>query len=270
MASYIILTRPSTQNASLAQLLAPLSAAQIIDLPALSIEGRTFAELSVTDQEQIQDHAKTDLIFAVSSNAVKHFHRLTQEAGVPISTRPYYAAVGVSTQEAWLQLGIAADRVIAPPSLEDNDSEALWAHLQTLGLDRFKHVLIVRAQDGRNWFTEQLLEKGLDVYRLSAYQRVPSQFTREQLAQLSQALETIETTWLISSIESARHIVRTVQALDGLANFSQHRFIVVHARIAQALQAFLEQASYSQFYLTETQFILSNTDPQNLVANLLR
>lgn len=270
MASYIILTRPSAQNDSLAQLLAPMSAAQIINLPALSIEGRTFSALSAADQEQIHHHAKTNLIFAVSSNAARHFYRLTQEAGVPLSARPYYAAVGVSTQEAWLQLGIAAERVIAPPSLEENDSEALWAYLQTLGFENFKHVLIVRAQDGRNWFTEQLIEKGLDVYRLSAYQRKPSQFTSEQLAQLSQALDTVDTTWLISSIESARNIVQTVQAMDGLANFSQHRFVVVHARIAHALQEFLQQASSSQYCLSDSRFVLSNTEPQNLVANLLR
>ncbi len=269
MASYIVLTRPSAQNLSLAQLLTPLSSAQIIDLPALSISGVAWSNLPPESQRHIQQHAQMDLIFAVSSNAVQHFCRLLQEAGLPLSAQPCYAAVGISTQEAWLQQGLSPTRVISPPNVQDNDSEALWTHLQSLGLERFKRVLIVRAQDGRNWFTEQLLARGIHVHRLAAYQRKASEFTEAQMAQVQQALDVQQVTWLISSIESAKHILQVVRSLGRLESFSQHRFVVVHPRIAQTIQDFVENASDSRLVIKAEQFILSNTEPVQLVANLL-
>ncbi|MDO5679440.1 MAG: uroporphyrinogen-III synthase [Pelistega sp.] len=270
MAGYIVLTRPSAQNLSLAQLLTPYTSAQIIDLPALQINGVPWSSLSLEDQGHIQNHAQMDLIFAVSSNAVRHFSRLIKEAGLSLSARPYYAAVGVSTQQAWLQQGIIPAQVISPPNLQDNDSEALLQHLQSLGMTQFKQVLIVRAQDGRNWFTEQLRAQGSQVHRLSAYQRMPSEFTPEQICQVQQALDSQQTTWLISSIESAHHILRLVHSLNRLDSFAQHRFVLVHPRIGEAIQAFVQQATDSHLVIKPEQFSLSNTESAHLVANLLR
>lgn len=269
MASYIILTRPSSQNLPLSQILSQQSSAQIIDLPALSIHGRAFHELSLPEQHLIHAHAQMDLIFAVSSNAVQHFCRLVNESGTSLSPMPYYAAVGVSTQQAWLAQGIAPEQIIAPSIVQGNDSEALWQELKKLGLERFKQVLIARAQEGRNWLTEQLLAHDIEVHRVAVYERQTNRWSIQQVEQLKQALNSSHVVWLISSIQSAQALLQQLQSLQALGQLMQHRFVVVHQRIAQAIQTTASQISHSSVVLTENQFVTSSSQPEHLTQHLL-
>lgn len=271
MVSYIVLTRPSSQNQTLAQLIAQHSTAQLIDLPALTLTGLSFHELTESEQQVIRQHAQADLIFAVSSNAVHHFIRLVHEAGIRLSHAPLFAAVGVSSQGAWQAQGVPEQQIITPDSSQTNDSEGLWAQLQNYGLAKFKKVLIARAQTGRNWFVEQLQDHSVQVSCLTVYLRQPSVFTAKQLDLIKHALSRHEhdVCWLISSIESATHILSQVQQWGYLNSFSRHRFVVVHQRIADFIQKQVVQLSQGQIKLSPHQFRVSDTQANVLLKNLL-
>lgn len=161
------------------------------------------------------------------------------------------AAVGEATAQAVRQsLSPAANtQIVVPPSASNGNStsseasgaQALWPALETfLAARTVPRVLIVRAQQGRDWLVQRLTEAGAQVTCAAVYQRHAQPLSPAQGEQLAQ--------WL----HAGRRILMVVtssEAVDVLLNAPAHerscaaalragqvQVCATHERIAQRLR----------------------------------
>lgn len=245
----LILTRPAAQNAEWAQRLAQRGVATL-SLPLIGItphnDPAALAHRRALAEQPGQFHA----IMHVSPNSVTgfwdattvgHWHAIM--AANPAAA-PRLWSPGPGTSHALLAQGLPPSHIDQPAiDAGQYDSEALWQVVKTQALPH-RRVLVVRGTSaavdsetpnrprdgtGRNWLATQLGACGCSVEFLSVYARTLPDWSAEQLALARQASEHGHV-WLFSSSEAVRHLAQLLPAQD----WSGHRAIATHARIAEA------------------------------------
>ncbi|MGQ0708395.1 MAG: uroporphyrinogen-III synthase [Rhodoferax sp.] len=185
--------------------------------------------------------AQTDAALFVSANAVDFF--LAQNpplARVPfaddaIKTVAY--APGPGTARALLSQGALPARVFSPAADSAQfDSEALWRVVQAQVGPGFR-LLVVRGtsagaqQDsgvGRDWFAQQVLQRGGSVDHVVVYERARPQWDAAQCARAAAAASD-GSVWLFSSSEAVAHLGQLLAGQD----WRRARCVCTHPRIAQ-------------------------------------
>ena len=172
----------------------------------------------------------TALAMFVSANAVAHFFA-ARPAGAswPAGTRA--GSTGPGTAAALRQAGLPPQQIVTPADdAPAFDSEALWAllaHEDWAG----RRALVVRGEDGRDWFAETLRARGAEVGFVAAYRRLPPALDAAGRRLVAEACAAPHAhLWLFSSSEAVGHL-RTV-APD--ADWSAAHAVASHPRIAQA------------------------------------
>lgn len=270
MKHLVVLTRPEAKNQPLASALLGQAKQelQVLSLPALRLQPFTYAELSEESQQVLLNMHQFDAVFCVSTQAAACFLDLWQSVAQTMANeeREYppklsFLCVGRATHDYLLQRGINAQDIISP--YQGNDSEALLVTLEQQNyLKTWRNVLIARAESGRDWFQEQLLQRNIQVQTLSLYKRIPVVLEEPQKAFLKQLPDDTSVQWLFSSSESVKALIPQLYAL-GI--FKRHRllhhFWVIHHKIAQTLTEQLVQLSGGD--ITASSLKISLISPEN-------
>jgi uroporphyrinogen-III synthase len=171
--------------------------------------------------------AREALVVFVSANAVDAFFGAGGHAWPPAVLA---GSTGPGTTRALLAHGVDVAVIVEPPAdAPQFDSEALWARLQPMAWEG-RRVLVVRGNGGREWLGDRLREAGAAVQQLTAYQRLPPRWTRQQHGLLQQALaHPAAHLWLFSSSEA----IDQLEALAPGHDWSGGVAVATHPRIAQ-------------------------------------
>lgn len=233
----VIVTRPSRDAALWVSSMEAAGLAAVA-LPLIAVGPAT--DRAALRQAWSQMAQYSGVMF-VSGNAVEHFFiekplsALVFIAQAAIKTRAW--ATGPGTVNALLVAGVPASVVDAPsPQAGQFDSEALW---QVVGdsVQPGQRVLIVRGSDGpdtatsagagRDWFANRLLQAGVLVDLVTAYQRGLPSFGPVEQQQAAQAA-TDGSVWLFSSSQAIANLVSLVP----LQGWGAARAVATHPRIA--------------------------------------
>jgi uroporphyrinogen-III synthase len=189
-----------------------------------------------------------DLVVFVSRAAVTGYHSQLLSAGIaawPLSTR--VACMGPVTASAIRRVYGDGLAVLHPASDLAQDSESLWPIL--LALEHpVERVLIVRGQDGRDWLSQRLSQRGANVVLHQAYQRQSAQWPtllNEHLAALSRQRTLL--TWLLTSAHGVEALYKNLEALGLLGWFAESAFVLSHERLKPLLFKLLEPHFKSGF-----------------------
>jgi uroporphyrinogen-III synthase len=251
----VVLTRPASRQQGLTEALnnfgftvLALPALTIEPLPidALAIEHSTFNHSAITTSTITTStcHAY-DLIIFVSRAAVEHFP-LHMCANIG-QTR--MAAVGGQTAQAIRQRFGASVDLVCPAQACQQDSEALWQMLMPF-FDQIKRVLIVRAEWGREWLRDRLLEKGCAVDCLATYKRQPCRWSDEQARTLLDALQKqTPMFWLFTSAESVDAVEAQFERLNVEAEHTIQGSVVTHPKVLARVRRLLTNEGMPAFEL---------------------
>jgi uroporphyrinogen-III synthase len=183
------------------------------------------------------------VVMFVSANAVRYFWQ-GQTAGVrPLQWGLARAWVtGPGTRAALHKVDVPDAQIDGPVSgVPQLDSEALWANvaMQVEGLAaRAQTVLIVRGADatgrmaGRDWLAQQLIQAGVKVDQVVAYQRLQPTLSPAQLQMAAQGASD-GSIWLFSNSEALGHLQQLLPGQD----WSQAKAVATHPRIATHVRA---------------------------------
>jgi uroporphyrinogen-III synthase len=224
----LIVTRPPAQ-----------AAAWVAQLQALGLEASALPLIGiapVADGSPLQRAwaglGAYALVLFVSPNAVQQFFAWRGLAGWPDGTLA--ASTGPGTTAALREAGVDP-AAIAEPSADAPtfDTEALWARLCDRNW-RGRRVLIVRGEDGRDWFAETMRQHGAEVDFIAAYRRLAPQADAASSALIGAALAAPEQhLWLFSSSEAIGHLGHLAPGAD----WSASRAAASHPRIVQTALA---------------------------------
>ncbi|MDB5775836.1 MAG: Uroporphyrinogen-III synthase [Herbaspirillum sp.] len=240
-AAAIVITRPRAQSEMLAPRIAALGLRPVI-FPLLEIG--PLADASAL-QAALADLSRYALVMFVSPNAIdaafQFIGRWPQAVAIGI--------VGAGSRAALERHGVNASnaRIVAPADPAKTDSEGLFAALDRRALQG-RRVLIVRGQDGRDFFRDALLGIGVQVEQVSAYRRGKPPFDSAAAAQLRQLLDS-DSVWIVTSSEALRNLQDMLKQsgfADAVVKMQQKRLIVPHPRIAETARL----AGFSRVSLT--------------------
>lgn len=229
-----MLTRPEGRNTNVRHAL-ERRGWRVEECPALDIREAVV----VTEVPRPESF---DLIVFVSRAAVAGYRR---QLGVDHSfiwpSETQAACMGPVTAAAIRREFGASVSVLHPEPDHAQDSEALWPVLMSLD-QPIQNVLIVRGQDGREWLSQRLREKGLNVTLHQAYQRSAAQWPQELRGRLL-LLEQhgISPTWLFTSPHGVEAIFNNIQALGLKDWFAGSRFVLTHDRLKPLLAKLLDR-----------------------------
>lgn len=234
----LIVTRPAAQAADWVQAL------QALGQPALALPLLGIRPLD----DPAPLHAAwralpaQSLVMFVSANAVAQFFAQAP-AGSHWPAGVRAGCTGPGTAAALRAAGVPAALVVEPPADAANfDSEALWAllsHEDWAG----RQVLVVRGEDGRDWFADTLRARGAEVGFVAAYRRSAPVLDAAAQALLAAALaEPAAYLWLFSSSEAVGHL----RALAPGADWSRSAALASHPRIVQTAR----ELGFGQLALT--------------------
>jgi uroporphyrinogen III methyltransferase/synthase len=234
----ILVTRPGEPGQRLA--------AQLAAAGRAALWWPAFDLLPPADPQAVQaavaSLAQHDLVVFVSPMAVRAFAAALDGAAWPDGAR--VAAVGGATLQAAraaLRLG-AAVRTCGPESTDaaEGGAEALWELLERLSPPP-RHVLMVRAQAGRELLAERLRAAGAVVTELEAYRRTAHEPGAGDWAALRAALaapaDASPLVVLFSSTEAVGAVTRRLDEGPGTVRAAGAIALCVHERIAQAARA---------------------------------
>lgn len=240
-----VLTRPSGRNTGLLNAL-ERRGWSVLECPALEIRA-VFAEAAPVPRPE-----SFDLVVFVSRAAVTGYHsqlssamasHASSDTGVewPIPTRA--ACMGPVTAGAIRRVFGNQVTIIHPDAAQAQDSESLWPLLLELE-QPLQKVLIVRGQDGRDWLSQRLIERGVQVTLHQAYQRQVAQWPQEiHLALLSLAQKNIHPTWLLTSPHGLDAIFNNLQSSGLIDWFGKCPMVLTHERLRPQLSKLLERPS---------------------------
>ena len=171
----------------------------------------------------------------VSANAVRYFFAQWRQRAHALPAHLAFWSPGPGTTKALLGEGIAPQSVIQPsPDAPQFDSEALWEQAQHR-IRTGQRVLIVRGGDGhsapgqgRQWLTDQLQQRGVQVDFAPVYERQAPACT-PALLQAIDALRAQQAVWLFSSSECVQHLLACAPA----RSWQGHTALTTHPRIAE-------------------------------------
>lgn len=220
----LIVTRPAAQAADWVQALQALGqdavALPLLDIaPAADTAPLRAAWLALPG---------THFVMFVSANAVANFFaQAPAGAAWPMGLRA--GCTGPGTAAALRAAGLPSAGIVEPPAGASFDSESLWAllaHEDWAG----RHVLVVRGEEGRDWFADTLRARGARVGFIAAYRRCAPALDAAAQALLARALAAPAAhLWLFSSSEG----VAQLRTLAPGADWSRSSALASHARIAQ-------------------------------------
>lgn len=169
-----------------------------------------------------------DYVFAVSKNAIDFAHQTLKETGFSWRSDLHYFSVG---QRSASYFSSKIEQAVRYP-LQSETSEGLLTlpeMQQVVG----KNVLILRAESGRELFSEQMLERGAAINVLECYQRVAlSDNVGEKISLAKRAgIDTI----LLTSNEILALLVQNTFESEKTWLFDC-QLVVVSQRIAQEAQ----------------------------------
>lgn len=226
----VVLTRPVARQEGLIDALTQ-HGVSVLSLPALSIE-----PLAPIHQAPLQPQAMPyDLIVFVSRAAVEYFPEGIYEH----HTQAILASVGSRTYQAIKNRFVDAPTVLCPAEGSNQDSEALWAVLQP-ELSKIKRVLIVRAQNGRDWLHDQFIAKGCQVDYLAVYARRPLAWSASQLDSLISHIETqTPLVWLFTSLQAFESIELAFKKSGVEPSAAIQAFVVTHPKLIEPVRGLL-------------------------------
>lgn len=223
-----VLTRPAGRNTDVMHAL--VRRGWIVhECPALEIH--TAAIASAHD---IPDPKQYDLVVFVSRAAVTGF---TTQLG-PHFVWPSGVRVGcmgpataLAIERAWP----TASNILYPDAENARDSEALWPLLQALPTP-LRKVLIVRGQDGRDWLSDRLNSRGVDVLTHQAYERVQADWSTDTVDRFrAWAGASTRVVWLLTSGHGITSVALQLKGLGLLDWFRSGKFVLTHERLVQTL-----------------------------------
>ena len=226
-----VLTRPEGRNDALVEALLKRGVSSLA-LPALQVEAMDFFDVT------IHHPSLYDAVVFVSSKAVECYLTALQKQAIAWPQGVYAATVGsASASRLYHFSGLSSDVIVHPDEHDPNqDSEALWAQLTRRQL-RFKRVLIIRGQQGREWLGARFEADGAQVERVAVYQRVPSIWSEQQRVALEQALLSDTCVFLLTSSESVCAMIQNIVRFGLEIPWAKARFVAIHERIAERLQS---------------------------------
>lgn len=170
----ILVTRPATQAAELAQLLEQKGVIAL-QLPALEIRPLPDAEI---DRHKVISLDQYDAVIAVSAHAADIALEWIDRYWPQLPSHLQWFAVGNATATT---LGLRVDQVQVP--IDGADTEALLA-LPALEQLSGKRILILKGRGGRRLLEEQLAQRGCQVDCLDLYCRAMPTYSNAQIAAL--------------------------------------------------------------------------------------
>ncbi len=179
--------------------------------------------------------ANYDLAIFVSPNAVRAVQPLLDGTW---PARTMIGAVGASTRAA-IETEVKPDAsatLIAPDDEGESGSEAFWRAWQA-SARRAQRVLLLRAEDGRNWLSERFAESGAVVDAIAVYSRRPHRLSAGDLTQLHEWIAADVSPAIIFSSSEAMAALDQQVGAAGRAWLRTGTAIASHARIAQQLMA---------------------------------
>lgn len=179
--------------------------------------------------------AEYQLAIFVSANAVSASRALML---TPWPATTMIGAVGRSTREAIeVELQPPTGSVIAPLDEDEAGSEAFWRTWQ-VSADRMqpvRRVLVLRAEEGRNWLSERFSEMGAEVDSVAVYARRARHLSADDQARMqrcasagTQALTIFTSSEAVAALDSQVGTVGAAWLRAGIA-------IACHPRIADQL-----------------------------------
>lgn len=224
----VVITRPLAQAGAFATQVTAIGRMPVI-FPLLEIAPvADSAEL----QRVLSVLERYALVVFVSPNAIDAAFQF-------IPSWPQAVAIGIVGEGSRLALqrhGVddVHATIHAPRNSERMDSEELFKALDPDALHG-KRVLIVRGQAGRDFLTDMLRARQVEVDHVTAYQRLLPQVDAEKAAHLRSLIEA-GSEWVVTSSEALRNLRQiTADALgeDCVAKLQRNEIIVSHQRIAE-------------------------------------
>jgi uroporphyrinogen-III synthase len=250
-----LVTRPAAAGHALTQALR----ARGVDahwLPAFEIGPPPDPALA---QSTLVHLARFDLALFVSPAAVRATAALLGERAWPAATA--IGAVGAGTRDAARAAlrfdATALPQFIAPdeeaseestpesaPAEGASGSEAYWqvqrAHDAACG-HAPQRVLILRAEQGRDWLQTRFEQAGAEVTRLAVYARVARPWTADDARWIAQRVAGVPPGLVVTSSEAVDSLCAAAAAADAsgatLRWLQRGRALALHPRIAARLQA---------------------------------
>lgn len=224
----VVVTRPLAQSQPFAQRIAAIGRTPVI-FPLLDIAPVADDRLLRAALASLAQYA---MVVFVSPNAIDAVFRL-------IGHWPHAVTIGIVGEGSRLALqryGVDDGHwhIVAPHGGARMDSESLFNALDINKL-RGRRVLIVRGQDGRDFLSDMLRARQVDVDHVTAYLRLPPQMDAARIGQLRTLLED-GSEWIVTSSEALRHLLRLTDeaaGADGVVKLQRQRIIVSHPRIAE-------------------------------------
>lgn len=237
-----ILTRPAGRNTFVMNGLQRRGWC-VEECPALDIR-EVFA-----DAQDVPRPEAFDLIVFVSRAAVTGYQaqlsqisRLTQDDVFLWPHTTLTACMGPVTAASIRRAFGESLSVVHPEADRAQDSEALWPLLAALK-QSLEKVLIVRGQDGREWLSQRLQERGFSVTLHQAYSRQvalwPQALCERFLALYQQG---VLPTWLLTSPHGVEAIHTNLKSLGLTDWFAHSSFVLTHQRLRLILEKSLNHS----------------------------
>lgn len=230
-----ILTRPAGRNTLVMNGLLRRGW-HVEECPALEIRE------VLTDAVEVPRPEAFDLIVFVSRAAVTGYQsQLSREDIFVWPQATLTACMGPVTAAAIRRAFGESVAVVHPDADHAQDSEALWPLLVALK-QPLKKVLIVRGQDGREWLSQRLQQRGLSVRVHQAYSRQVALWSESLCGRfLALQRQGVFPAWLLTSPHGVEAIYKNLNTL-GLADwFASSSFVLTHERLRPFLERLLSQ-----------------------------
>lgn len=220
----VLVTRPDERGEQLVEMLAQKQIFAIHQ-PLLKMENGEELPLLPT----ILSHLKAgDYVFAVSKNAIDFSANALSHTGFIWRDDLLYFAVGQRSANYFCSI---IERPVRYPTISEN-SEGLLA-LPEMNAVEGKKIVILRADSGREIFSETITARGAEVQAVTCYNRI--KISDELNAKLELAKRAGIDTIVVTSCEILQTLVEEINSEDCPWLFSC-RLIVVGKRVATIAQ----------------------------------
>lgn len=216
----VLITRPGERGERLVEMLNK-AGIMALHLPLISIiAGQELNRLP----NKLKQLNCGDYVVAVSKNAVEYAQKTLSAVGFCWRSDLYYFTVGQRTAEYFASQ--IENSVYYPVEQESSEGLLNLPQMQDL---QARNILILRANGGREFFTEQAILRGAKVETLECYQRMPIEYNKLEKISLCQRIGV--DTIVVTSQEMLNYLVKLVPTNETGWLFSC-RLVTVSQRIA--------------------------------------
>lgn len=249
-----ILTRPAGRNTVVMKGLMRRGWS-VEECPALEIR-EVLSEAVVVPRPEA-----FDLVVFVSRAAVSGYvSQLSKSQSVGWPPTTLTACMGPVTAAAIRKAFGESVSVVHPQADRAQDSEALWPLLTELKIP-LRKVLIVRGQDGREWLSQRLQQRGFAVSLHQAYSRQIVLWPRA-VGERFHALQHLGVlpTWLLTSPHGVDAIYNNLLQLDLVDWFARSCYVLTHERLRPQIENLLKQS------IARTKIVIAGPDDTSILA----